>query len=166
MLPNQRKTTHHILSFSSSLECILSCWIACFDLRSGAGACPNLPQRRFTARSTAGRSAEYQRFPLCAPARWGPLQQIRTNRAATGPGRSAAGRAALSWSASAQSRPARRGMRRHHRINSPGRRTTRTTTPTPHRNTPGVPARKAHHAPWERTITTSLPRKSEQTPAE
>ena len=82
------------------------------------------------------------------------------------PGRSAADRAALSWSASARSRPARRGMRRHHRINSPGRRTTRTTTPTPHRNTPGVPARKAHHAPWERTITTSLPRKSEQTPAE
>jgi len=31
---------------------------------------------------------------------------------------------------------------------------------------PGVPARKTHHAPWERTITTSLPRKSEQTPAE
>ena len=82
------------------------------------------------------------------------------------PGRSAAGRAALSWSVSARSRPARRGTRRHHRINSPGRRTTRTTTPTPHRNTPGVPARKTHHAPWERTITTSLPRKSEQTPAE
>ena len=52
---------------------------------SGAGACPNLPQRRFTAGSTTGRSAEYQRFPLGAPARWGPLQQIRTNRAATGP---------------------------------------------------------------------------------
>ena len=82
------------------------------------------------------------------------------------PGRSAAGRAALSWSVSARSRPARRGTRRHHRINSLGRRTTRTTTPTPHRNTPGVPARKTHHAPWERTITTSLPRKSEQTPAE
>ena len=82
------------------------------------------------------------------------------------PGRSAAGRAALSWSASARSRPARRGTRRRHRINSLGRRTTRTTTPTPHRNTPGVPARKTHHAPWERTITTSLSRKSEQTPAE
>ena len=40
------------------------------------------------------------------------------------------------------------------------RRRPRTGTP------PGVPARKTHHAPWERTITTSLPRKSEQTPAE
>ena len=31
MLPNQRKATHYILSFSSPLECVLSCWLACFN---------------------------------------------------------------------------------------------------------------------------------------
>lgn len=45
----------------------------------------------------------------------------------------------------------------------PGRRTTRTTAPTPPRSTPGDPARKAHHAPWERT-TTSSPGKARRHP--
>ena len=54
--------------------------------RSGAGACPNLLQRRPATGSAARRSAEYQRFSSGAPARSGPLQQIWTNGAATGPG--------------------------------------------------------------------------------
>ena len=54
--------------------------------RPGAGACPNLPQRRPAAESTARRNAEYQRFFSRTPARSGPLWQIRTN-AAAGPGR-------------------------------------------------------------------------------
>ena len=52
---------------------------------SGAGACPNLLQRRPGPGPTARGSAEYQRFFSRAPARWGPLQQIRTNRAAADP---------------------------------------------------------------------------------
>ena len=57
--------------------------------RSGAGACPNLLQRRPGPGSTARRSAEYQRFSSGAPARPGSLQQIWTNGAAAGSGRSA-----------------------------------------------------------------------------
>ena len=53
--------------------------------RSGAGACPNLPQRRPGPGSAAKKSAEYQRFFSRAPARWGPLWQIWTIRAAAGP---------------------------------------------------------------------------------
>ena len=52
---------------------------------SGAGACPNLLQRRPGPGPTARGSAEYQRFFSRAPARWWPLQQIRTNRAAADP---------------------------------------------------------------------------------
>ena len=55
--------------------------------RFGAGSCPNLLQRRPGPGSAARRSAEYQRFSSGAPARSGPLQQIWTNGAATGPGR-------------------------------------------------------------------------------
>ena len=55
--------------------------------RSGAGACPNLLQRRPGPGSTADESAEYQRFSFGAPARSGPLWQIWTNGAAAGPGR-------------------------------------------------------------------------------
>ena len=51
--------------------------------RSGAGACPNLLQRRPATGSAARRSAEYQRSSSGAPARSGPLQQIWTNGAAT-----------------------------------------------------------------------------------
>ena len=50
--------------------------------RSGAAACPNLPQRRSAARSAANKSPEYQRFSSCAPTRSGPLWQIWTNGAA------------------------------------------------------------------------------------
>ena len=50
--------------------------------RFGAVACPNLLQRRLAAGSAAGRSAEYQRFSPCTPARSGPLQQIWTTCAA------------------------------------------------------------------------------------
>ena len=46
------------------------------------GACPDLLQRRLAAGSAAGRSAEYQRFSPCTPARSGPLQQIWTTCAA------------------------------------------------------------------------------------
>ena len=49
------------------------------------GACPDLLQRRLAAGSAAGRSAEYQRFSPCTPARSGPLQQIWTTCAAEGP---------------------------------------------------------------------------------
>ena len=52
--------------------------------RSGAGTCPNLLQRRSATGSTGSRTAEYQRFSSGAPARWGPLQQIWTTRAAAG----------------------------------------------------------------------------------
>ena len=55
--------------------------------RSGAGACPNLLQRHPGPGSAAKEIAEYQRFSSLAPARSGPLQQIWTNGAATGPGR-------------------------------------------------------------------------------
>ena len=53
--------------------------------RSGAGACPNLPQRRPAAVSAAKKSAEYQRFFSRAPARSGPLWQIWTTRVAANP---------------------------------------------------------------------------------
>ena len=53
--------------------------------RSGAGACPDLLQRRSGPGEVANESAEYQRFFSRAPARSGPLQQIWTNGAATGP---------------------------------------------------------------------------------
>ena len=52
---------------------------------SGAGACPNLLQRRPAAGSSARRIAEYQRFSSGSPVRWGPLQQIWTNGAVAGP---------------------------------------------------------------------------------
>ena len=60
--------------------------------RPGAGACPNLPQRRSGPGSAVRRSAEYQRFFSRAPARSGPLWQIRTNGATAGPGRGVMGR--------------------------------------------------------------------------
>ena len=53
--------------------------------RSGAGVCPNLPQRRLAAVSAAKKSAEYQRFFSRAPARSGPLWQIWTTRVAANP---------------------------------------------------------------------------------
>ena len=53
--------------------------------RLGAEACPNLLQRRPAIGSAADESAEYQRFFSRAPARSGPLQQIWTNDAASGP---------------------------------------------------------------------------------
>ncbi len=53
--------------------------------RPGAGACPNLPQRRSGPRSAAKKSAEYQRFSSGVPARSGPLWQIWTTGAAAGP---------------------------------------------------------------------------------
>ena len=53
--------------------------------RLGAGACPNLPQRRPAAGSAADESAEYQRFFSRAPTRSGSLQQIWTIGAASGP---------------------------------------------------------------------------------
>jgi len=60
--------------------------------RFGAGVCPNLLQRRPGLGSAARRIAEYQRFPARAPARSGPLQQIRTTGPPRIPGRGAAGR--------------------------------------------------------------------------
>ena len=53
--------------------------------QSGAGACPNLLQRRPGPGSAARRNAESQRFTFGAPARSGPLQQIWTTCAAAGP---------------------------------------------------------------------------------
>ena len=61
--------------------------------RSGAGACPNLLQRRPAAGSAASRSAKYQRLSSGVLVGFGPLQQIRTTDAAAGPGRGAASRA-------------------------------------------------------------------------
>ena len=55
--------------------------------RSGAGACPNLLQRRPGPGSASRKSAEYQRFSSRAPARSRPLQQIWTTGAARGPPR-------------------------------------------------------------------------------
>jgi len=46
--------------------------------RFGAGACPNLLQRRSGPGSAANESAEYQRFSSDDLARSGPLQQIWT----------------------------------------------------------------------------------------
>ena len=60
--------------------------------RSGAGACPNLLQRRPAAGSAASRSAEYQRLSSGVLVGFGPLQQIWTTDAAAGPGRGAASR--------------------------------------------------------------------------
>ena len=53
--------------------------------RLGAGACPNLPQRRPEPGSAAKKSAEYQRFFSRAPARSRPLWQIWTTGATAGP---------------------------------------------------------------------------------
>ena len=53
--------------------------------RLGAGACPNLLQRRPATGSAADESAEYQRFFSRAPTRSGSLQQIWTIGAASGP---------------------------------------------------------------------------------
>ena len=53
--------------------------------RSGAGACPDLLQRRSGPGEAANESAEYQRFFSRAPARSGPLQQIWTNGAPADP---------------------------------------------------------------------------------
>ena len=60
--------------------------------RSGAGACPNLLQRRPASGSAASRSAEYQRLSSGVLVGFGPLQQIWTTDAAAGPGRGAASR--------------------------------------------------------------------------
>ena len=84
--------------------------------RSGAGACPNLLQRRPGPGSAAKEIAEYQRFSSPAPARSGPLQQIWTNGAAAGirEGRSRVGR--RPWRAHQRSRGPRRrsiGRRSH-----------------------------------------------------
>ena len=53
--------------------------------QSGAGSCPNLPQRRSGTGSAARRSAEYQRFFSYVPARSGSLRQIWTIGAASDP---------------------------------------------------------------------------------
>ena len=53
--------------------------------RSGAGACPDLLQRRSGPGEAANESAEYQRFFSRAPTRSGPLQQIWTNGAPADP---------------------------------------------------------------------------------
>ena len=53
--------------------------------RPGAGACPNLLQRRPRPGSAASKGAEYQPFSFGAPARSVPLQQIWTTCAAAGP---------------------------------------------------------------------------------
>ena len=53
--------------------------------RSGAGACPNLLQRRPGPGSAARKSAEYQRFSSGVSARSGPLQQIWVTGAVAGP---------------------------------------------------------------------------------
>ena len=52
---------------------------------SGAGACPNLLQRRPGPGSAVRRSTEYQRFSSGVSSRSGPLQQIWTNGAVAGP---------------------------------------------------------------------------------
>jgi len=81
--------------------------------RAGAGSCPNLLQRRPGPGSAARRSAEYQRFSSGAPARSGPLQQIRTNGAAGPLGRDLPwppeprDRSWSSWSGAGRTRPAR-----------------------------------------------------------
>ena len=49
----------------------------------GRGRVPNLLQRRPAAGSAASGGAQYQRFSSGAPGRSGPLQQIRTNDAAS-----------------------------------------------------------------------------------
>ena len=67
--------------------------------RPEAGACPNLLQRHPGPGSVARRSAEYRRFPFGAPARSGPLQQIRTTCAAAAPGRGVVDRTAVTENA-------------------------------------------------------------------
>ena len=53
--------------------------------RSGAGACPNLPQRHLAAGLAAKRSTEYQRFSFGASPGSKSLWQIWTIRAAMNP---------------------------------------------------------------------------------
>ena len=76
--------------------------------RPGAGACPNLPQRRPGPGSAAKKSAEYQRFSSGVPARSGPLWQIWTTGATAGP----VGRASPASARSTTSTPARAPARR------------------------------------------------------
>ena len=75
--------------------------------RSGAGACPNLLQRRPAAGSAASRSAEYQRLSSGVLVGFGPLQQIWTTGAAAGP----PGRGAASRAEAAAGAPGRRDAR-------------------------------------------------------
>ena len=75
-------------------------------IRTGSGVSPGetepfSPGTAIPGPGSVGRrSAEYQRFSSGAPARSGPLWQIWTNDAATGPGRVAADRTATAAGAS------------------------------------------------------------------
>ena len=120
--------------------------------RSGAGACPNLPQRRPAAVSAAKKSAEYQRFFSRAPARSGPLWQIWTTLAAADP-REPPGRAprAVRWPGQASGRAA------------PGRATTTTGTPASERGpqatetaSPDDPRRRNVHFALESAVPTVI----------
>ena len=109
--------------------------------RSGAGACPDLLQRRSAAGSVAIRSAEYQRFSSRTPTESGPLQQIWTTCAATvlREGRPRAGR--RPWRAHQRScGPRRRSIgRRSHGPAGPSTPRTPQELP-PHQEThPGGP---------------------------
>ena len=99
--------------------------------RSGAGACPNLPQRRPGPGSAAKKSAEYQRFFSRAPARSGPLWQIWTTRVAANPREGRHGPVGgrdrpLEGPPQAGRRP-QRAPRRANRAHRPRRRPPRTT---------------------------------------
>ena len=78
--------------------------------RSGAGSCPNLLQRHPGPGSAPRRSAEYQRSSSGTATRSGPLQQIRTTRAAAG--RTAAAADAPDRLACGSRPPGRQGLRR------------------------------------------------------
>ena len=120
--------------------------------RSGAGACPNLPQRRPGPGSAAKKSAEYQRFFSRAPARSGPLWQIWTTLAAADP-REPPGRAprAGRWPGQASGRAA------------PGRATTTTGTPASEQGpqatetaSPDDPRRRNVHFALESAVPTVI----------
>ena len=130
---------------------------------SGAGACPNLLQRRSGPESAADEIAEYQRSSPCAPVRSGPLQQIWTTYAPAdprerrrGPGGGRSGRPPGAETCTSHSKvqfqPSFSSAKCTSRRGRGRSRSSRSAATAPSRNIPGEPARKAHCAASGREV--------------
>ena len=106
LIPREFKTPSYREGYSGGVCVVLVGLLG----RSGAGACPNLPQRRSGPGSAVSGGAEYQRFFSRAPARSGPLWQIWTTGAAAGPVGRASPASARSMTPTPARAPARRAV--------------------------------------------------------